>query len=328
MDHPEHMKYQAGYPGEDSMREKAERLMRAELMGTPMTLPASHSTPSHEKMRLYKKGGHVKGHHHHEGKEHERAKLHKMQHHGLEMAERGLSKERKLKGGGYAHGGHKHETLQRREDIEAGGHLTNLYIPHEKKLSIQSVKEAEKMHKGGRAHKKHHHHEHMSHGGHPHYGDHEHMAHGGREHHRHHHEHMTPGGHPHYGDHEHMAHGGREHHHKKGHRVHKAAGGTVYEHEMLGARPSTKTPHINYEKDMKGVHCSHHALGKSKGVSANAGAFDASMGEYKKHGGAVKHHSKHHHHTKKMAAGGAAKVRHGVATPSGRPIMRKSPKGY
>src|SRR6266850_4680627 len=121
MDHPEHMKYQAGYPGEDSMRAKAERLMRAEIAGTPMTLPASHSTPSHEKMRLYKKGGHVKGH---EDKEHHHKKMN--------------------------HGGHAHkETLQRREDIEAGGHLTNLHLPHEKKLSVQSIKEAEHMKKGG-----------------------------------------------------------------------------------------------------------------------------------------------------------------------------------
>ena len=215
-DQLEHMKYEAGYPGEDSMRAKAERLMKEELMKTPMHLPASHSTPSHEKMRLYKKGGHVKKH----------------------------------------------------KETEMGGHLTNLHLPRKEKLSVQSVKEAQALRKGGAVH------------------------------------------------------------HKKHHRMHKAAGGTVYERHMLGEHPSHKRPHINYEHEMMGEHCmrsadgGRHAKGYPSGPS-NPHAFDASMGEYKKCGGRVKKH-----HTKKMAAGGAAKIRHGVATPSGRPIMKKSPKGY
>lgn len=274
----EHIKYEAGYPGEDSMRTKAERLMKEELMKTPMTLPASHSTPSHEKMRLYKKGGHVKAHHSHKNnKEHERIKLHKMQHHGLEMAEKGLNKERKLSHGGRAN--------------EQGGHLTNLHLPHKVKLSIQSVKEAEGMRKGGRTHhKKHHmHHEESMH------------------HEPHMHEH-----------HEHRMH--HSHHHKK-HHAHKAEGGSIF--PMLGDHPSTKRPHIDYERKMLGEHCLHHALGHSAGAKAHKEPYDASQGQYKKHGGHVKRH-----HTKKMAAGGVAKIRHGVATPSGLPIMRKVKRGY
>src|SRR6266850_2930074 len=132
---------------------------------------------------------------------------------------------------------------------------------------------------------------------------------------------MKKGGHSHKKHIKHMAHGGHVHEHKEGHRVHKSGGGTVYEHHMLGDHPSTKRPHINYEKEMKGEHCVKHTSGKSHVSHAHKQPYDASMGEYKKHGGQVKHH------TKKMAAGGVAKIRHGVATPSGMPIMRKSKKG-
>lgn len=40
---------------------------------------------------------------------------------------------------------------------------------------------------------------------------------------------------------------------KKGGQVKKAGGGTVYEAEMRGMKPSTKKTTINYEKDMKGM---------------------------------------------------------------------------
>ena len=52
--------YKAGYPGEDSMRTKAERLFKGEMASTPMNMPASFSAPANNKMRLYKKGGSVK----------------------------------------------------------------------------------------------------------------------------------------------------------------------------------------------------------------------------------------------------------------------------
>lgn len=53
-------RYKAGYPGKDSMRAKAERLFGSELASTPMDMPASFSAPDPTKMRLFKKGGHVK----------------------------------------------------------------------------------------------------------------------------------------------------------------------------------------------------------------------------------------------------------------------------
>ena len=56
--------YFAGYPDDDSMREKAKRLMLEEMMGTQMTMPGSITEPGREKMRMYKKGGHVKHHKH------------------------------------------------------------------------------------------------------------------------------------------------------------------------------------------------------------------------------------------------------------------------
>lgn len=51
------MRYKAGYPGKDSMREKAERLMGPELKMVNMNMPESPSRPEKTKMRLYKKGG-------------------------------------------------------------------------------------------------------------------------------------------------------------------------------------------------------------------------------------------------------------------------------
>jgi hypothetical protein len=55
------MRFASGYAGEDSMRAKAHKLLADEFANTPMTKPASMTTPSREKMRLYKKGGPVKG---------------------------------------------------------------------------------------------------------------------------------------------------------------------------------------------------------------------------------------------------------------------------
>lgn len=55
------MRFASGYAGDDSMRAKAHKLLADEFANTPMTKPASMTTPSREKMRLYKKGGSVKG---------------------------------------------------------------------------------------------------------------------------------------------------------------------------------------------------------------------------------------------------------------------------
>lgn len=117
----EEMKFVSGYPGEDSMREKAKKLLAHEFATTPMSKPASMTTPSREKMRLYKKGGHV---------EHEHRKAHKR----------------------LAHGGHaKHH---RHSDDEQGGHLTNLHLPKQMKLNVENFREATGLKHGGRAHKK------------------------------------------------------------------------------------------------------------------------------------------------------------------------------
>jgi hypothetical protein len=123
-----------------------------------------------------------------------------------------------------------------------------------------------------------------------------------------------------------MKKGGHHVTHKHHKQVHKASGGNIYEHEMLGMHPSHKRPHINYEKDMKGMHCISHAHRKSGEKHGNPGAFDASFGEYLYKGGKVSKggHKKHH----KFAAGGAGKIRHGVMSSSGKPITHKRKMGY
>lgn len=119
------MRFASGYAGEDSMRAKAHKLLADEFANTPMTKPASMTTPSREKMRLYKKGGHVK---HHELEHHEKKEKKPVRHH----------KEHHREGG------------------EAGGHLTNLHLPKHMKLNVENFREATGMRKGGHAHKKHH----------------------------------------------------------------------------------------------------------------------------------------------------------------------------
>lgn len=255
----EEIRYYAGYPENDSMREKAERLFHEEARENPRSASAPDRTP----MRLYKKGGHVShprahmakmGHKMHEAAERKRSKLHHQEEKALHHALKDISKERHLRSGGYAKSeGEMMPRLNkggRTKDI-MGGSLTDLYIPKKiksmrtPKLAIQTMREAEKMRHGGK--------------------------------------------------------------------VHKASGGhikkTMYERDMLGDHPSRKRPHINYEDDMRGEICEGRpSMKKYK----NPGAVDASEGQYKKRGGHVRY-----------AAGGAAKVRHGVATASGRPITRK-----
>lgn len=149
----EEMKFVSGYPREDSMRAKAHKLLAHEFATTPMSKPASMTTPSREKMRLYKKGGHVKHeheshekHHRHEQAEHKRAKLHKREEAGLRKIHREIEAEKHLKHGGHA----KH----RRDGDEQGGHLTNEYFPKQMKLNVENFREATGMKHGGHAHKK------------------------------------------------------------------------------------------------------------------------------------------------------------------------------
>lgn len=63
-------KYKAGYVGSDSMRTKAENLLKHEFDTTPMERPSSFSSPDKSKMRLFKKGGAVRGGCH-KGEKHE-----------------------------------------------------------------------------------------------------------------------------------------------------------------------------------------------------------------------------------------------------------------
>ena len=88
---------------------------------------------------------------------------------------------------------------------------------------------------------------------------------------------------------------------------------------MLGAHPSHKRPHINYEHEMMGEVPERKAFSVRNSVAHPHNVFlYASHGQYKKKGGCVK----------KMAAGGVAKMRHGVANKSGQPINRKLSRGY
>lgn len=61
-EHEMPIKYEAGYPGKDVMRDRAKNIMDEEmkLSGVRKPAPKSMSAPEHENMRYYKKGGHVK----------------------------------------------------------------------------------------------------------------------------------------------------------------------------------------------------------------------------------------------------------------------------
>lgn len=111
-----------------------------------------------------------------------------------------------------------------------------------------------------------------------------------------------------------------KHHRHHGHKKHhKAAGGTVYEHQMVGERPSHKAHHFNYESEMMG----EYPVSKPRATrQSKAGLHDANHGQLFKKGGHS--HSRHHHHKMaeggmKMAAGGVGKIRHNQATSAGQP---------
>jgi len=50
----------SGYMGQDSMRDKAKSMLGKEMSDTTMSAPKSFGAADNEKMRVYKKGGHVK----------------------------------------------------------------------------------------------------------------------------------------------------------------------------------------------------------------------------------------------------------------------------
>ena len=372
--------YFAGYPGHDSMRNKARALMEQEMMGTKMTNPGGMMEPGREKMRLYKEGGHVKHHHkHHAHHSHEHAmhkikgglihEPHSYEHEGIHPFH-GHEGHHGSHPHGYSHGGHSHE---RGPGYRKGGkvHHHEHHEHHEgkeKKRAHLHKLQREGLHETERALKKE---SHLKHGGH----HHKHHADGGV----HHQSHLFPmhrheesgmkrtgnGHHPethqrrytpknieggsltnlhvptpklnvesvremekmHKGGHMHK-HTHKKHHHAAGGPVKKfAAGGTVYEHEMVGEKPGSHK-HINYEKDMKGVHPSRvpHMTGSSR---KNPGALDESFGSVFKRGGKACKGGKFAAGGKvKLAAGGAGKIRHGVADKFGRPKMAKRVMGY
>lgn len=168
----------AGYHGEDSMRDKAEKLFREEDRGDISRGKQSASSKGTQKMRLYAKGGAV--------------------HHKMSEEQHDMVLPKRMK------------------------------TP---KLNIETMEEAEHFKKGGNVKHK------------------------------------------------------------------KAAGGTVYEREMVGEKPTTKRPNINYEADMRG----ERPVKKAK----------------KALGGAVS----------KLAIGGVGKIRHKEATKAGKQIAKRSPKG-
>ena len=378
--------YFAGYPGHDSMRNKARALMEQEMMGTKMTNPGGMMEPGREKMRLYKEGGHVKHHHkHHAHHSHEHA-MHKIkgglihEPHSYEHEEihpfHGHKGHHGSHPHGYSHGGHSHE---RGPGYKHGGNV-------EKKRAHLHKEQREGLHETERAlkkesHLKHggHHKHHMHEGGRPHSeseershgykkgGHHKHHSDGGVHHqsdlfpmHRHEESGMKRTGNGHHPETHQRRHtsknieGGsltnlhvptpklnvesiREmekmrkggHMHKKHHSHVKkfAAGGTVYEHEMVGEKPGSHK-HVNYEKDMKGMHPSRvpHMTGTTR---KNPGACDESFGTVFKRGGKASKGGKFATGGKvKLAAGGAGKIRHGVADKFGRPKMAKRVMGY
>lgn len=129
----------SGYPGEDSMRKKAERVLGEEMAMTKKEFPEGFSAPSREKVRLYRKGGHVRG---------------------LNKEQTDLVLPHRRKG---EYGSNKSMTAA--QAMRKGGDV-KVRTP---KLSIQSMHEAEELRKGGRAHHRRHHEEEKRRGGHARY---------------------------------------------------------------------------------------------------------------------------------------------------------------
>src|SRR5882724_3252488 len=305
----------SGYHGEDSLRNKAHRMLGHEMKGAKYKVPESMSTHDHTKMRPYAEGGHAEG---------------------------GKAEDGKMKRGGHA----KHHKLNHGQ--------TDLHIPHREKapamahmsrrksdclkhggtpkLNVETVREFEHMKRGGKSH-----HHHYAEGGHAEGG----KASGGDI--------MKKGGHAHHtAQHKHHADGGviqaggpfgqavapvapqvaqaQQPMRKGGHmKKHKASGGTIYEHHMVGERPSHKRPNFNYESEMRGEKpvrkpSSRHE--SKRGLDdKNHGQIFAEGGHA--YGGVMKRGGHTHHKAAggetRMAAGGVGKIRHNAATASGKP---------
>ena len=117
-------KYQAGYPGEDSMRSKAERMFRDEMAKGSSSMraaPESASAPDRMKRRPYAEGGYATG------------------------------GETRAEGGEMRRGGHK-KTHVRRHPMP--DYQTNEHFPRpakKQRLNVESFREAEHLAEGGYA---------------------------------------------------------------------------------------------------------------------------------------------------------------------------------
>ena len=348
--------YFSGYPDEDSMREKAKRLMLEEMMGTQMTMPGSITEPGREKMRLYKKGGHVKHHKHYaDGGISGDEGMHAYEHeeiHPFHDQEARHHESTHVRGPGYRHGGkvshkkhhHSHNGHHDHNGEHHSGHDKERRREHLHRLQREGLHETEKalkkeshLSRGGRIKD---HHQALLFNRHP-------ELHKAKKH----HETLqretyrnkytpknieggeltnlhipTPKLNVESIKEAHMMHKGghmhRQTHKKHHHPVKKAAGGTVYEREMRGERPTTHLTKINYEKDMKGMKPASvpHMTGTTR---KNPGSVDQSFGSVFKKGGKACTGGR-----MKMAAGGVGKIRHGAADKFGRPTMKKRKMGY
>lgn len=337
--------HKSGYHGADSMRDKAEKLIRDEMAGVDMHFPRSASQPGREKIRLYKKGGHVKGCYD-EGGPVKRPIMVSPKEHDEEMNYRipeGKEGKSHYKKGGHAKA--KVTSPQRR--AMKGRERDSKQFPNmpTPPLNEESIHGAMRMKKGGKPP------EHMfPHGNfHP-----QNMSHGGH-HEVHHHHHYKKGGAV------KKAHGGHFEHGKvdgesMGHGEHRYSNSEMhYEFpkrlHKAGDKPAYKEgghvgKHINYEDDFVG----EGKKGKGSYESWMMGEkcvkhVDKSMGDthkkgyYKKgghvanpnHGQVFGNHAEDKHpnaaqHTfkkggkVKMAMGGVGKIRHKQATSKGLPI--------
>ena len=121
------LKLRSGYSGEDSMRRKAEKILGDEFARIRKEFPESFSAPEREKVRLFKKGGHVD----------KSPKIHSLT---KEQSDLVLPHHRKGEYSGQ-------RSLTEAQAMKNGGDV-RVKTP---KLSIQSMGEAEKMKKGGYA---------------------------------------------------------------------------------------------------------------------------------------------------------------------------------
>lgn len=333
----------SGYRGEDSLRSKAHKMLGIEQKGARYGIPESMSSPGHTKMRPYAEGGHAEGGAMKRGG---RTKHHKLSHDQTDLHIPRRAKVAPI----------VRMSKEKAEHLKRGG------TP---KLNVESVKEFEHMKRGGKSHHKHHFAEGghaeggaLKKGGHAHHtAQHKHHAERAAMHKKelanlnkikheiHEESNYRHGGHAKHKH--HYAEGGinqvsapftpnaqtavmpSQPGFKKGghmkHKHHKASGGTIYEHQMVGEKPSRKAHGFNYESEMKGERPVRKPSSKhesKKGLTdKNHGQLFAEGG--KATGGAMKRGGHSHHKAAggetKMAAGGVGKIRHNAATASGKP---------